>query len=55
MLSGYKTYLTSAIAALTAVAGYLNGTIDLPTLIAALFAAVQASNIRDAISKTISK
>jgi hypothetical protein len=51
MLSGYKTYITALVAIITAVAGYLTGTIDLPTMVAAIFAALQSMNLRDALSK----
>jgi hypothetical protein len=50
MLSGYKTYLTALAAALASVAAYASGTIDLPTMIAALFAAAQSANLRNAIT-----
>lgn len=55
MLSGYKTYITGGVAIITAIAGYLTGTIDLPTMIGGVFAAVQTMNLRDALTKATGK
>ncbi len=51
-LSGYKTYILGVAAILTAIGGYASGTITLPELVAAIFAAVQTMNIRHAITTT---
>ncbi len=50
-LNGYKTYIMAAIAALSAIAGYMNGTIEGPALAAALWAAAQSVFLRNG-SKT---
>lgn len=49
ILEGKKTYILAALGALTAIAGYLTGSIDLPTLVQALFNAAGAFTIRKAI------
>ncbi len=54
-LSGWKTYLTAFAAIITSVAGYFNGALTLPELIAAVFAAIQTINIRHAITTTVSE
>lgn len=51
-LSGWKTYITAAAAIITSIAGYANGAITLPDLIAAIFAAVGTMTIRHAITTT---
>ena len=50
-LSGKKTYLTAAIGLLTAVAAFADHQIDLTGLLAAVWAAVQACNLRSALAK----
>lgn len=49
ILSGKKTYVTSALAILTTVGAYLTGTMDMQTSVAAIFAAVYAATFRSAM------
>lgn len=51
-LSGWKTYITAAIAVLTAILAYLNHTISTIELIAAILAALQTANMRHAMTTT---
>lgn len=53
-LKGWKTYLTALAAIITAVAAYFNGAITLPELVSAIFLAIQTSNIRHAMTTTVS-
>lgn len=52
-LQGWKTYIVALIAVLTALVGYLNNQIDLPTFISAIFLAVQTANIRHGVTTTV--
>lgn len=54
MLSGYKTYITGAIAIVTAVGTYLYGGIDLTTMIQGIFASLMAMFIRHGVSTSTS-
>lgn len=53
-LSGWKTYIVAAGAIITAIGAYAAGSITLPELVAAIFAAIQTMNIRHAITTTVS-
>lgn len=49
-LNGWKTYITAAVAILTAILAWLNHNIDGVTCIGAIFAALQTMNIRHSIT-----
>lgn len=51
ILEGKKTYVLAIVGAITAIAGYLTGSIDISTLVQALFNAAGAFTIRQAIAK----
>ena len=50
-LSGYKMYLASAAAAITAISQYANGSIDLTTTIVALIGAFGFAGLKSALAK----
>lgn len=54
-LSGWKTYIVSVGAIITAIGSYLNGAIDLSQLVEAIFLAIGAMTIRNGITTDISK
>jgi hypothetical protein len=54
-LKGKKTYITAAIGLLGAVAAWADGQIELPGLLAALWAAAAACFIRAGIANEIAK
>ena len=45
-VNGIKTYVVAAGAILTAVGAYMNGVMDMPTLIQTVFGALSAMTIR---------
>lgn len=49
-LQGAKTYLVAIAAIITAIVGYLNGVLDLKSLIEAVFAAIATMTLRHGIS-----
>jgi hypothetical protein len=50
-LQGFKTYIVSAGAILTAVGAYLHGSISLTDLVSSIFAASTAMTLRAGIAK----
>ncbi len=54
-LSGWKSYITGVAAIITSIGMYASGTITLPEMIAAIFAAIQTMNIRHALTTTVSE
>lgn len=54
-LNGWKTYIVGLGAILTAVGAYLNGAMDLATLIQTVFGAIGAMTIRHGISSESKK
>jgi len=53
MLRGWKTYLGIAGAALTAVAGYVAGELDLVQLVVTLFSALGVAGIRAKLGRAM--
>lgn len=53
-LSGWKTYIVGVGAIIVAIGMYASGTITMPEMVAAIFAAIQTMNIRHAITTTVS-
>ena len=51
VLSGKKTYLVSAGAILTAIVGFLSGSLDLAGTVTAILAALGLASLRSGISK----
>lgn len=49
-LSGYKTYITAAVAVVTAVAGYLTGDLELAAAIQLAVTAVLGATLRSGIA-----
>ncbi len=54
-VNGWKTYLTAAAGILAAVVGYLNGAIDMPHLVEAIFAALSVINLRHSVTTETKK
>lgn len=52
MLKGYKTYITAAIAVLTAVGAYLVGDATLPQTAQLVFSAVLAATLRHGMTSS---
>ena len=50
MLSGYKTYITAAVAVVTAVAGYLTGDLELGAAIQLGITAILGATLRSGIA-----
>ena len=50
MLSGYKTYILGCVAIITAIAGYLVGTIDLSAAVTNVIGALMGMTIRHGIA-----
>lgn len=52
-LSGYKTYIISVGAIITAIGSYFSGSLDLKGMIEAIWAAVTAMTIRHGITTDV--
>lgn len=52
ILAGKKTYITAALGILTAVAGYVTGTIEIKELVEAIFIGITAMTMRAGITKS---
>ena len=50
MLSGYKTYITAAVALIGAVAGYLTGDLELGAAVQLAITAILGATLRNGIS-----
>ncbi|HEX7005576.1 MAG TPA: hypothetical protein VF274_00425 [Alphaproteobacteria bacterium] len=55
MLSGYKTYITAAVAALTAVGAWLSGDLQLGDMIQTVVTAALGAFIRHGVAKDLTK
>jgi len=55
LINGNKTYLVAVITILTSFIGYAEGTITMPELVAAIFAALGLGAVRHGISKVEKK